>query len=236
MINIQKISIAVITAFMAILIASCTSNNFGMPTEMSVAADAVTNNSRSAAEEVQAEEQGQKNKLSKKTLSWKPSSQADNNAVIKLGRDEELKPEALDISVQVDGFRARVVIDGFYTNPHNRNLEGSFKFRLPNGAVPYFFAFGETATSIESDLKIPLVFDKPNQPLSQLSPQSLMGQRASRWLAPKEAIMVSREKAAFAYNDTVARQVDPALLEWAGAGVFSAKVFPLQARKTHRVL
>ena len=236
MIHIQKISIAVITAFMTILIASCTSNNFGMPTEMSVAAEDIANNARSAAEETLADEQDQKNKSSKKTLSWKPSSQAENNAVIKLGRDEELKPEALDISVQIDGFRARVVIDGFYTNPHNRNLEGSFKFRLPNGVVPYFFAFGETATSIESNLKTPLIFDTPNQPLSRLSPQSLMGQRASRWLEPKEAIMVSREKAAFAYNDTVARQVDPALLEWAGAGGFSAKVFPLQARKTHRVV
>ncbi|MCK4711168.1 MAG: VWA domain-containing protein, partial [Gammaproteobacteria bacterium] len=175
-------------------------------------------------------------KASKKIISWKPSSQAANNAVIKLGRDEELKPEALDISVQIDGFRARVVIDGFYTNPHNRDLEGSFKFRLPDGAVPYFFAFGETAASVENNMQMPVFFDSSNKPLTRLSPQSLMSQRASQWLAPKEAIMVSREKAAFAYNDTVARKVDPALLEWAGAGIFSAKVFPLQAKKTHRVV
>lgn len=176
-----------------------------------------------------------------KVLSWKPSSQTENNAIIKLGRDEELKPEALDISVQIDGFRARVVIDGFYTNPHDRNLEGSFKFRLPNGAVPYFFAFGETATSLENNFKSPIVFDDSIELLSRseqsfLSPKSIMSQRDKQWLAPKEAIMVSKEKAAFAYNDTVARQVDPALLEWAGAGIFSAKVFPLQAKKTHRVV
>ncbi len=174
-----------------------------------------------------------KNKAVEKTISWKPSTQADNNAVIKLGRDEQLKPQALDISVQIDGFRARVVIDGFYTNPHDRNLEGAFKFRLPDGAVPYFFAFGETATSLENELKSPIQFDSTIGPLS---PLSIMQQRSQHWLAPKEAIMVSKEKAAFAYNETVARRVDPALLEWAGAGIFSAKVFPLQAKKTHRVV
>jgi len=172
----------------------------------------------------------------KKIISWKPSTQAENNAVIKLGRNEKLKPEALDISVQIDGFRARVVIDGFYTNPHDRNLEGSFKFRLPNGAVPYFFAFGETATSLENDFKSPIIFDDSNKSLPRLSPKSIMDLRSKHWLAPKEAIMVSKEKAAFAYNETVARQVDPALLEWAGAGIFSAKVFPLQAKKSHRVV
>jgi len=180
--------------------------------------------------------EAKRKKVPEKTISWKPSTQADNNAVIKLGRDEKLKPEALDISVQIDGFRARVVIDGFYTNPHDRNLEGSFKFRLPNGAIPYFFAFGETATSLENDFKSPIIFDDSDKSLSRLSPKSIMDRRSKQWLAPKEAIMVSKEKAAFAYNDTVARQVDPALLEWAGAGVFSAKVFPLQAKKTHRVV
>jgi Mg-chelatase subunit ChlD len=171
-----------------------------------------------------------------KTISWKPSTQADNNAVIKLGETESLQPQAIDISVQIDGFRARVVIDGFYTNPHKQNLEGSFKFRLPNGATPYFFAFGETATSLENDLESPIIFDSTDTPLSRLSPQSIMSKRENHWRAPKEAIMVSKEKAAYAYNETVARQVDPALLEWAGAGIFSAKVFPLQANKTHRVV
>lgn len=189
-------------------------------------------NAQPRAREAKAKEKSPK----KTTTSWKPSTQANNNAVIKIGDNEELKPQAMDISVQIDGFRARVVIDGFYTNPHARNLEGSFKFRLPNGAVPYFFAFGETATSLEHEFMQPIRFDSKTSAASVLSPQSLMSQRKTHWLEPKEAIMVSKEKAAFAYNQTVARQVDPALLEWAGAGIFSAKVFPLMARKTHRVV
>lgn len=171
-----------------------------------------------------------------KTVSWKPSTQAENNAIIKVGDGKEIKPEALDISVQIDGFRARVVVDGFYTNTFARNLEGSFKFRLPDGAIPYFFAFGETKTSVNADVQPRVVFDESNTMQQQLSPSRLMSQRSQHWLAPKEAIMVSREEAAFAYNDTVARRVDPALLEWAGAGIFSARVFPLQANKTHRVV
>jgi Mg-chelatase subunit ChlD len=178
----------------------------------------------------------EKKPINKKIVSWKPSKQADNNAVIKVGEKDEIKPEALDISVQVDGFRARVVIDGFYTNPHNRNLEGSFKFRLPDGAIPYFFAFGESKTTLEDRLQPRVTFDESNNIQQRLSPTTLMSQRSQHWLAPKEAIMVSKAQAAYAYNDTVARRVDPALLEWAGAGVFSARVFPLQAKKTHRVV
>ena len=235
MINLRKLIVSIFTAFMVVVVVSCGTSN-GIPYATESAPMPSAENMQQEDDQLGQSAQENKNKTVTKKISWKPSTQADNNAVIKLGRDEELKPEALDISVQIDGFRARVVVDGFYTNPHHMNLEGAFKFRLPNGAVPYFFAFGETATSIENDIQSPVFFDTKNQPLSRLGPQSLMSQRASRWLAPKEAIMVSREKAAFAYNDTVARQVDPALLEWAGAGVFSAKVFPLQAKKTHRVV
>jgi len=63
-----------------------------------------------------------------------------------------------------------------------------------------------------------------------------MADRQSRWTAPKEARMVPKEKAAYAYHETVRRRVDPALMEWAGAGVFSARVFPLTPRSHHRIV
>ena len=47
--------------------------------------------------------------------------------------------------------------------------------------------------------------------------------------------MVPKEKAALAYRDTVRRRVDPALVEWSGAGVFQCRVFPLAAQSLHRV-
>lgn len=253
MTNFRNIYMTFISALLVVLVVSCASTDLDAPLEpppvMEENRVAVTGSRISRSEVARAASRAPRQRIAmqdsaaaknkqapRKTISWKPSTQADNNAVIKLGRDEELKPQALDISVQIDGFRARVVIDGFYTNPHNRNLEGSFKFRLPDGAVPYFFAFGETATSLETDLRSPIIFMQKDSLSSRLSPLSIMQQRSKHWLAPKEAIMVSKEKAAFAYNETVARRVDPALLEWAGAGIFSAKVFPLQAKKTHRVV
>jgi hypothetical protein len=48
--------------------------------------------------------------------------------------------------------------------------------------------------------------------------------------------MVPRIEGAQAYHDTVHRRVDPALLEWAGAGVFNARVFPLEPGKLHRIV
>ncbi len=47
--------------------------------------------------------------------------------------------------------------------------------------------------------------------------------------------MVPKEKAALAYRDTVRRRIDPALVEWSGAGVFQCRVFPLAPQSLHRV-
>ncbi|WP_395830400.1 hypothetical protein [Archangium violaceum] len=38
------------------------------------------------------------------------------------------------------------------------------------------------------------------------------------------------------YEDVVRRNVDPALLEWAGASTFSARVFPLPPKSLKRVV
>jgi len=61
-------------------------------------------------------------------------------------------------------------------------------------------------------------------------------QRESSWQHLKEARMVPRETAQIAYDQTVRRRVDPAIMEWAGAGMFSARVFPLAPHKLHRIV
>ena len=48
--------------------------------------------------------------------------------------------------------------------------------------------------------------------------------------------MVPKEKAAHAFRETVRRRIDPALVEWSGARVFNAKVFPLAPKKLHRIV
>jgi hypothetical protein len=69
-----------------------------------------------------------------------------------------------------------------------------------------------------------------------LAPEQVMEARKGRWVNVKEARMVPKEKAAYAYRETVQRRIDPALMEWSGAGIFSARIFPLAPRCMHRIV
>lgn len=166
---------------------------------------------------------------------WKRSQKQANAAKLFVGDQDTLPLKGMQILVKVDGFRARVLIDGYYYNDKGSQLEGTFKLRLPNGASPYFFAFGETVYLNEEEQKMPFLAYK-DLAGPELSPEAIMSMHAETWTQPKEAVIVPKEKAAFAYSQTVARRVDPALMEWAGADVFNCRVFPLQADKLHRVV
>ena len=52
----------------------------------------------------------------------------------------------------------------------------------------------------------------------------------------KSARVAPRQKAALAYDETVRRRVDPALVEWAGPGIFQTRVFPLVPNQLHRIV
>jgi len=167
---------------------------------------------------------------------WKRSQIVAHTSQLKIGDDETLPLKGLQINVQIDGFRARVILDAFYFNDRNRAYEGTFKLRLPEGAIPYFFAFGETVTKLGQELDWPKFFSpQKSQAMGDL-PADIMQIRKGTWSKPKEARMVPREKAAYAYHETVRRRIDPALLEWSGAGIFSARVFPLVSNKLHRIV
>jgi len=166
---------------------------------------------------------------------WKRSRLVPNTSKLMVGDRESLPIRGMHAKIHVDGFRARVVLDYYFANPHDRGLEGTFKVRLPDSASPYFFAFGETLV-MAGDAA-------PAQPASVeraramgAAPAMIMADRQQSWRGPKEARMVPREKAAIAYGSTVRRAIDPALMEWSGAGMFSARVFPIAARKQHRIV
>jgi hypothetical protein len=164
-------------------------------------------------------------------------AQASANAVrLAIGDRETLPLRGMQVRVQVDGFRARVLVDAYFLNDRDRNYEGTFQLRLPDGATPYFFAFGETTYQAPSgqDLAVPF-FPASQGQGAGLSPEEIMSQRAPSWNSPREARVVPRERAALAYTETVRQRVDPALMEWSGAGMFEARVFPLQPAKLHRV-
>jgi len=171
-----------------------------------------------------------------KASTWKRSTVVPNTSKLMIGDTEHLPLQGMQAYIQVDGFRARVALDFYYYNDRASHYEGTFKLRLPTGASPYFFAFGKTAFKKAKDPKQPVFFDDKQVRKMGAEPQQIMRDRQQTWAEPKEARMVPKEKAAHAYHSTVRRRVDPALMEWSGAGVFSARVFPLEAKKLHRVV
>ncbi|MCO6459641.1 MAG: VWA domain-containing protein [Pirellulaceae bacterium] len=177
--------------------------------------------------------------VSKNPRSWRHDPLRPNTTRLLVGENDSLPLEGMQVSVVVDGFRARVLLDCYYLNNRGQQLEGSFQLRLPNEASLYYFAFGETA--FEYRPMVDQLASRGFLPAEVLrsSGTGLDGIRAARndsWTNVKEARVVPREQAAHAYSEVVRRRVDPALVEWSGAGVFEAKVYPLQPGKLHRVV
>ena len=168
---------------------------------------------------------------------WKRVKAIPNTTRLMVGDDDELDLSGMQVNVQIDGFRARVLIDCFYYNDREQPLEGDFKLRLPDDASLYYFAFGESKYEYAPDDKwIVNEFQKNGTTPVSLEPDRIRQQRQDDWKNCKEARMAERAKAAFAYNRTMRRKIDPALVEWSGAGVFNAKVFPLNPKKMHRIV
>lgn len=165
---------------------------------------------------------------------WKRSTAQVNASQIAIGDHETLPLRAMQLRSQIDGFRARVLIDLWFDNPHEQQYEGTFKLRLPDGATPLFFAFGQsTWTADEGGTP----FDSAEERRTGgFAPVAIESERKAKWVDPKVAKLVPKEQAAHAYGETVHRNVDPALLEWAGAGVFNARVFPILPQRLHRVV
>ncbi len=169
------------------------------------------------------------------TDTWQRAAAAPNDSTLSIGDGEELPMKGMQAGVWIEGHRARVVLDCFYFNDREQQLEGTFKLRLPDGASPYYLAFGGEVWEDEGEPE-PGFFEQGVRTRLGHRPEDIRGDRSGSWIEPREARMVPREKAAFAYGETVRQNVDPALMEWAGAGVFRARVFPLAPKRLHRVV
>ncbi|OIP31722.1 MAG: hypothetical protein AUK47_22025 [Deltaproteobacteria bacterium CG2_30_63_29] len=165
---------------------------------------------------------------------WKRSQLVPNASKLMVGDALELPLEGIQVNADVDGSRARVLVDFYFFNDHDQQFEGDFKLRLPNGASPFFLAFGQTVFE-DPKSRQPTFIDETVDSLPAMDEGQILTTRERTWQEPRVARMVQKEKAAQAYADTVRRRVDPALLEWSGAGVFSAKVFPIAPNQLHRV-
>ncbi|WP_118974998.1 carboxypeptidase-like regulatory domain-containing protein [Taibaiella koreensis] len=170
-----------------------------------------------------------------KGTTWKRSGLPENAIRLETGDEEYLPLKAAQVAVKVDGFRVRVLLDCFFYNDLKNGIEGVFKLKLPTGATPYYFAFGETVLTNTDDLPGVAYVDYLKQGF-HLSPDELGKDTSRVWQHMKEARIVSRQKAARAYEETVGARIDPALMEWAGADMFSCRVFPLAKGKMHRIV
>jgi Mg-chelatase subunit ChlD/tetratricopeptide (TPR) repeat protein len=216
---------------------SAASSATTLPTSAPVPADMKAEaKEKSKDEAAPGKASGGKKSDSPKT--WKRAGAAAHAARVAIGDKESLPVRAMQLKVDIDGFRARVVVDAYFENDRDRSYEGTFQLRLPDGASPYFFAFGETAW----EKPAPADFEKvafstaAAQRAAGTTPEAILSGRKAAWREPREARVVPKEKAALAYTETARRAVDPALLEWAGAGVFNARVFPIAPKKLHRVV
>ncbi|RYZ21172.1 MAG: VWA domain-containing protein [Chitinophagaceae bacterium] len=168
-----------------------------------------------------------------KLRTWKRSGLDENSVKLAVGEKDFLPLKSVQVAVQVEGFRARVLFDFFFYNDREPSLSGSFKLKLPAGASPCYFAFGG-ATYFDHDKggqRAPLIDYSFSHPLD-LSKDSIRPPRR----ALREARVAPKEKAAYAFNEVVRGNVDPALAQWAGADVFSCSVFPLRPRALHHVV
>ncbi|MCA9520613.1 MAG: hypothetical protein KC609_06565, partial [Myxococcales bacterium] len=174
-------------------------------------------------------------KTTKKQV-WKRSEAGTLLSKVSVGDKKYLELRKMRVTVQVDGIRARTVIDHIYYNPFDRQLEGTFKYTLPaNASISYYAMFVGQArrqaprffTGKGPDARR-LVAMKPSE-LSQLAPKS-------DWGTLREARLVSATKGREVYENVTRQRLDPALVEQEAPNTFSARVFPVPAKGYNRVI
>ncbi len=159
------------------------------------------------------------------------------------GRYQPLKMRAVRVVTYLQGARVRTVVDHLFENDTSRNLEGTFYYPLPGGATVAGFALYSGSVAVDSpslfqsqELLPPLGDSSGKvEELGAAAPPSPSGSKRS-WGERQEARVVEQKRARQVYEDVVRRNVDPALLEWAGASTFSARVFPLPPKSLKRVV
>jgi hypothetical protein len=175
----------------------------------------------------------------KKPTVWKKDRQQPSIARVYVGDGNSLELVSMQVTVTIDGPRARTVVDHVFRNPHERQLEGTFEYPLPTGASPSYFAMflGQTRDTV------PPMFagrngEAPNaNELARLAPTQMVKSVSSdEWGKLQEAKFVSKEKGLETYEEITRRRIDPALLEYAGGNTFRGRVFPIPRQGYNRVI
>jgi len=196
-------------------------------------------------EDTKQDKGGEVKKSKKKPQVYHRRNGRPSFARVYVGDQTSLELVSLQVTVTVEGPRARTVVDHIFHNPYNRQLEGRFEYPLPAGASPSYFAMflGQTRETV------PPRFNPKGQPESLprpsrfgpeffgAQPGELVKQvSVADWGVLQEARVVNRAKGLETYEEVVRGRIDPALLEYAGGNTFSGRVFPIPAKGYNRVL
>jgi hypothetical protein len=170
---------------------------------------------------------------------WHRDGGRPSFARVYVGDGNSLELVSLQVSVVVEGPRARTLVDHVFRNPHGKQLEGTFEYPLPSGASPSYYAMflgaaRDTAPRFKPQEQRP---GKPPVLPEMLPPAQLARQvDTADWGKLQEARVVPPEKALEAYEEVVRGKVDPALLEYASGNTFRGRVFPIPPNGYNRVI
>lgn len=174
------------------------------------------------------------------TVTWRSGAHPPSFARVYVGDGNSLELVSLQVTVTIEGPRARTLVDHIFRNPHNRQLEGTFEYPLPTGASPSYFAMflGQSRDTVPPRfVRSGEVLPFADDPHRHLTPAEVVREvNTSDWGTLQEAHVVSKEKALETYEDVVRGRVDPALMEYAGGNTFRGRVFPIPAKGYNRVI
>ncbi|MBL4848168.1 MAG: hypothetical protein JKY65_21845 [Planctomycetes bacterium] len=166
------------------------------------------------------------------------------------GSMESLVPRAMRVVTFIEGPRARTTVDLVFENPHDRRLEGTFYYPLPDGASPAAFGMFPGTRRVTDPALLAKSSLLPSLPatgltleqLKTLAPQQGVVAKGMAqlfvpdWKPIQVARVVEQKRAREVYEKVVRSRVDPALMEWSGANTFKARVFPIEGRSLKRLV
>src|SRR5262249_44735321 len=138
---------------------------------------------------------------------WHRARRRPSFARVYVGDGNALDLVSLQVTVTVEGPRARTVVDHIFHNPHNRALEGTFEYPLPTGASPSYYAMfiGRTRDAVPQRFRrrgnTPVL---PLTELARFTPAELVKQvNTADWGDLQEGRVVAHEKALETYETIV---------------------------------
>lgn len=168
---------------------------------------------------------------------WQRSKTNTVLSKVSVGGGKYLILNKMRVSVYVEGLRARTVIDHIYFNPHNRTLQGTFKYTLPAGAsISYYSMFVG-----QQRRRTPRFFSSKGGPqprrLAEMQPAQIARLSPKKeWGKLREARLVAAEKGREVYEEIARQRIDPALLEQDAPNTFTGRVFPIPSKGYNRVI